>query len=68
MTPTRPAVSRNAISCSPSSISRIGAPSACTSDDIAAGIQYCRISSPITVPEPTRVRSWLSFLFMPAFS
>src|SRR5258708_6786354 len=61
MTPTRPEVSRNAINCSPSSIRRIGAPSRCSSDDIAAGSQYCRIRLPIGVPAPTRTRSSLSF-------
>ncbi len=45
------------MSFSPSSSSRSGGPSAFSSDDIAAGIQYCRISSPITVPGPTRVSS-----------
>ena len=60
MMPTRPEVSRNAISFSPSSLSRTGAPSASSSDDRAAGIQYWRISSPIGVPGPTRVRSSLS--------
>src|SRR5258707_6005896 len=45
------------MSFSPSSSSRTGAPSAFSSDDIAAGIQYCRINSPITVPGPTRVSS-----------
>src|ERR1700676_2484705 len=57
ITPTRPALSRNAISFSPSSISRTGAPSRASSDDCAAGIQYCRISSPMTVPAPTWVSS-----------
>ena len=33
-----------------------GSPSALTSRDIAAGIQYRRMSSPIGVPGPTRVR------------
>src|SRR3954447_16882259 len=64
MTPTRPELSRNAISFSPSSASRIGSPSALSSADIAAGTQYCRINSPMTVPGPTRTRSSLSFLFM----
>ena len=31
-----------------------------TSDDFAAGIQYCRINCPIGVPGPMRVSSWLS--------
>src|SRR5258708_5915914 len=57
MTPTRPALSRNAISFSPSSISRTGAPSRTSSEDCAAGIQYCRINSPMTVPGPTCVSS-----------
>src|SRR5580700_6083637 len=61
MTPTRPALSRNAINCSPSSMRRIGAPSRWSSDDIAAGSQYCRIRLPIGVPAPTRTRSSLSF-------
>jgi hypothetical protein len=61
ITPTRPlTLSRNAISFSPSSISRSGSPPAFTSLDLAAGIQYWRISSPITVPGPTRVSSSLS--------
>src|SRR5436305_13638792 len=64
MTPTRPDESRKAINCSPSSISRIGAPSRCSSDDIAAGIQYCRIRLPMTVPGPTRTRSSLSLRFI----
>src|SRR5215212_6257512 len=64
MTPTRPELSRKAISCSPSSISRIGGPSAFSSDDIAAGSQYCRISLPIVVPGPTRTRSSLSLRFI----
>jgi hypothetical protein len=38
--PTRPEESRKAISCSPSSFSRSGAPSIVTSVEIAAGIQY----------------------------
>src|ERR1700694_3428865 len=57
ITPTRPALSRNAISFSPSSIRRSGAPSRASSEDCAAGIQYCRINSPITVPAPTCVSS-----------
>src|SRR5208282_5530268 len=64
ITPTRPELSRKAISCSPSSIRRSGAPSRSSSDDIAAGSQYSRISPPITVPGPTRTRSSLSFLRM----
>ena len=64
MTPTRPVLSRNAISRSPKSISRIGAPSRSNSDDIAAGSQYCRIISPMTVPGPTRRRSSLSFCLL----
>src|SRR5689334_15598749 len=64
MTPTRPELSRNPISLSPSSISRTGSPSAFSSDDIAAGIQYCRIKLPITVPGPTRTRASLSLRFM----
>src|ERR1041385_584609 len=62
--PTLPDVSRNAISCSPKSIRRIGAASRSNSDDIAAGIQYCRIILPMTVPGPTRTRSSLSLRFM----
>src|SRR5258706_10508271 len=64
MTPTRPELSRNAISCSPSSRRRIGAPSRGNSDDIAAGCQYCRISLPMTVPGPTRTKSSLSLRFI----
>src|ERR1700730_8152761 len=64
ITPTRPELSRNAISRSPRSISRIGAPSRSSSDDMAAGIQYCRIISPMTVPDPTRTRSSLSFCLL----
>src|SRR3954465_39392 len=45
------------MSCSPSSISRIGSQSGVNSEDAAAGIQYCRIISPMTVPGPTRVKS-----------
>src|SRR5215471_15296152 len=60
MTPTRPELSRNATSLSPSSINLIGAPSLANSDDIVAGTQYCRIRSPIIVPGPTRTRSSLS--------
>src|SRR5882672_9552237 len=60
ITPTRPALSRKAISFSPISISRTGAPSRSSSDDFSAGSQYCRISSPIAVPAPTRVSSALS--------
>src|ERR1700722_3404052 len=61
MTPTRPGLSRNAISCSPSSRRRMGAPSGLSSDDIAAGSQYSRINLPIVVPGPMRTRSSLSF-------
>src|SRR5487761_1267778 len=61
MTPTRPKLSRKAISRSPSSNRRSGAPSRSSSDDIAAGSQYCRISAPIAVPGPTRTRSSRSF-------
>src|SRR5579883_2824502 len=69
MTPTRPVVSRKAISRSPSSISRIGGPSRSSSRDIAAGSQYCRINSPIKVPGPTRVRASPSLLLvMPSSS
>src|SRR5271170_3547343 len=64
MTPTRPELSRNAINRSPSSISRIGAPSRSNSEPIAAGSQYCRIMSPMTVPGPTRTRSSLSFCLL----
>src|SRR5690348_15640890 len=62
--PTRPELSRNPISFSPSSINRTGAPSVSNSDDFAAGIQYCRIKLPMTVPGPTRTRSSLSLRFM----
>src|SRR3954468_5422322 len=61
MTPTRPLESRKATSFSPSSSRRMGVPSACNSLERAAGIQYCRMKLPITVPGPTRVRSSLSF-------
>jgi len=64
MTPTRPELSRNAISFSPSSINRSGAPSRWSSDDITAGIQYCRIISPIGVPVPTNSRSSRSFCLL----
>src|SRR5437763_6097344 len=67
MIPTRPDVSRNAISCSPNSIRRIGAPSRSNSDYIAAGIQYCRIILPMTVPGPTRTWSSLSLRFIAPF-
>src|SRR5579863_2126309 len=60
MMPTWPALSRNAISCSPSSIRRSGAPSAFSSSDLQAGSQYSRIIAPIGVPGPTRVKSSLS--------
>src|SRR6266446_6932843 len=60
MMPTRPSVSRKAMSCSPSSKSRIGSPSALSSEDRQAGTQYCRISSPIGVPGPTRVSNSFS--------
>src|SRR5208282_4226486 len=46
-----------AINCSPSSLSRNGAPSGASSDDMSAGIQYSRMSSPIGVPGPTLVRT-----------
>jgi hypothetical protein len=36
--------SRKAINCSPSSLSRNGAPPGASSDDMRAGIQYCRMS------------------------
>ena len=52
-----PSLSRKAISCSPSSSRRIGAPSGSSSDDRHAGIQYCRMRSPIGVPGPTRAAS-----------
>jgi hypothetical protein len=55
--PTRPDESRKAINCSPSSLSRNGAPSGASSDDISAGSQYCRMSSPIGVPGPTLVKT-----------
>src|SRR5258708_23350690 len=64
MTPTRPELSRKAINCSPSNRSRIGAPSRGSSDDMAAGCQYCRISLPMTVSGPTRTKSSLSLRFM----
>ena len=43
------------MSFSPSSTILRGSPSAVTSLEPTAGIQYWRISSPITVPGPTRV-------------
>jgi hypothetical protein len=58
--PIWPALSRNAISFSPSSISRSGSPSATSSADRQAGIQYCRSSVPIGVPGPIRVRNSFS--------
>src|SRR5437762_3780756 len=67
ITPTRPELSRKAINCSPRSNRRSGAPSRSSSDDIAAGSQYSRISPPITVPGPTRTRSSLSFRFIADF-
>src|SRR6266567_4043715 len=67
ITPTRPELSRKAISCSPKSNRRSGAPSRSSSDDIAAGSQYSRISPPITVPEPTRTKSSLSLRFIADF-
>src|SRR5579875_1284623 len=57
MMPTRPDVSRKAISFSLSSRMRTGVPSALSSSDGAKGIQYCRISSPIGVPGPARIIS-----------
>ena len=66
--PTHPCESRKATSFSPSSISRMGSPSACNSEESAAGIQYCRMNSPMTVPGPTRVRSVLSCAFMNALA
>src|SRR5213083_1676558 len=42
MMPTRPAVSRNTISFSPSNIKRICGPSASSSEERQAGIQNCR--------------------------
>src|SRR6185437_3849394 len=41
----------------------MGSPSTFNSDEAAAGIQYCRIISPMTVPGPTRVKSWPSVAF-----
>ena len=52
----RPELSRKAISFSPSSFSRVGVASGASSCGRQAGIQYSRISSPIGVPGPTRVR------------
>jgi hypothetical protein len=60
MMPTRPELSRKAISFSHMIISRTGSPSALTSEERQAGIQYWRMKAPITVPGPTRVRSILS--------
>src|SRR5260221_9084469 len=56
ITPTRPALSRKAMTFSPRSKSRIGLPSTASSEDKAAGNHYCRIKSPITVPSPTPVK------------
>src|SRR6266568_5837791 len=67
ITPTRPEESRKAISFSPKSNRRSGALSRSSSDDIAAGSQYSRISPPITEPGPTRTRSSLSFRFIADF-
>src|SRR5690349_4460930 len=54
----RPLVSRNATSSSPSSRTRAGGPSRVgISSESSAGIQYRRISSPIGVPGPMRVKS-----------
>src|SRR3954466_10457159 len=38
----------------------MGSPSTFNSEEAAAGIQYCRIISPMTVPGPTRVKSYPS--------
>ena len=59
--PTRPELSRNAISFSHRIIRRTGAPSGFSSHDMIAGSQYWRMNWPMTVPGPTRVRSALSF-------
>src|SRR5919206_1893320 len=56
MMPIRPKLSRKAISFSPRSFRRIGVASGFSSSGRQAGIQYSRISSPIGVPGPTRVR------------
>ena len=58
--PALPVESRKPMSCSPSSSRRTGSPSLVSSDDLAAGIQYWRIISPIGVPALTRVRVSLS--------
>ena len=64
MTPTRPLLSRKAISFSPRSMSLIGVPSLPNSLDLAAGIQYSRMKLPITVPGPTLAISMLSCLML----
>src|SRR6516225_2541601 len=53
---------------SPRSISRIGSPSALSSDDRQAGTQYCRIRLPIGVPGPTCVNSSFSAAVVIALS
>src|SRR3954463_9279792 len=66
--PMRPSVSRKAINFSPSSFSRVGGASGLSSSGRHAGIQYSRISSPVGVPGPTRVRmSLCSIDNIPAF-
>src|SRR5579871_4790198 len=61
MRPTWPLVSRKATSSSPSSFTRTGGPSGLGSSvESSAGVQYCRMSSPIGVPGPTRVSSSFS--------
>src|SRR5215472_19083820 len=57
MMPTRPTLSRKATNFSPSSMSRIGGPSAISSAEPQAGIQYSRKSRPIIVPGPTPASS-----------
>ncbi len=62
-TPTRPAASRNATSCSPGSFRRMGAQSGPGSSvERSAGIRYWRMRLPIGAPGPTRVISALSSL------
>ncbi len=55
-----PAAAAEAMSRSPSSITRFTRPPGSSSLDSTTGIQYWRIRSPIAVPGPVRVRSSLS--------
>ena len=63
MRPTLPEVARKAIRFSPSRRTRTGGQSGAGSSLVSrAGIQYCRMRSPIGVPDPTRQSSSLSSL------